>query len=277
MRRRQAVRHRVLDPTFPGSNPGASAYNSKGRRSIKDVRAIILAAGKGVRMKSELPKVLHPLLGKPLIQHVIDNLRQSGVDNITVVIGYKGDDVMNAVGESIKYVWQKEQLGTGHAALQAKSAFEDFSGKILVANGDAPLVSAKSFELLISQMEESSVKASVLTMIQANPTGYGRMVKDADGSLIKIVEEKDATEGQKKITEVNSGTYIFDSSLLLEGLQNLKNDNAQKEYYLPDVVAYIIGKGKKVTSLPFTDSIEGSGINSQEELKALEETLRLRA
>jgi len=228
-------------------------------------------------MKSELPKVLHPLIGKPLIQHVIDNLRRSGVDNITVVIGYKGDDVMKAVGESVKYVWQKEQLGTGHAVLQARDSFEGFSGKVLVACGDAPLVSAESFRILVSQIDKPGIKASVLTMIKNNPNGYGRMIKGVDGSLVKIVEEKDATDEQKEIQEVNSGTYIFDSKLLLEGLRNLKNDNAQKEYYLPDVLAYIIGKGNMITTIPFADSIEGSGINSQEELKALEETLRLRA
>jgi bifunctional UDP-N-acetylglucosamine pyrophosphorylase / glucosamine-1-phosphate N-acetyltransferase len=228
-------------------------------------------------MKSELPKVLHPLLGKPLIQHVIDNLRQSGIDNITVVIGYKGDDVMNAVGKSVKYVWQKEQLGTGHAVLQAKDYFEGFTGKVIVACGDAPLVSSESFKILVSQVEDTTIKASVLTMIHDNPTGYGRMIKDDKGSLVKIVEEKDATEEQKQIKEVNSGTYIFESALLLDGLKSLKNDNAQREYYLPDVLANIIDKGYRVTTVPFADPIEGSGINSMEELKVLEEILRLRA
>jgi bifunctional N-acetylglucosamine-1-phosphate-uridyltransferase/glucosamine-1-phosphate-acetyltransferase GlmU-like protein len=184
---------------------------------------------------------------------------------------------MKAVGESVKYVWQKEQLGTGHAVLQARDSFEGFSGKVLVACGDAPLVSAESFRILVSQIDKPGIKASVLTMIKNNPNGYGRMIKGVDGSLVKIVEEKDATDEQKEIQEVNSGTYIFDSKLLLEGLRNLKNDNAQKEYYLPDVLAYIIGKGNMITTIPFADSIEGSGINSQEELKALEETLRLRA
>jgi bifunctional UDP-N-acetylglucosamine pyrophosphorylase/glucosamine-1-phosphate N-acetyltransferase len=237
------------------------------------VKAIILAAGKGVRMQSELPKVLHTLCGKPLIQHVIDNIRLSGVEEITVVVGYKGDDVIQKIGPTVNYAWQREQLGTGHAVLQAADIFRNYNGKVLIACGDAPLVSSASFGSLIAEMNDPSVKASVLTMVKENPAGYGRMVKDTNGSLVRIVEEKDAAEEQKKIKEVNSGTYVFDASLLLEGLGMLKNDNAQKEYYLPDVLAYMIGKGSRVTTVPLRDPIEGSGINSRDELKALEEAV----
>lgn len=227
-------------------------------------------------MKSELPKVLHPLIGKTLVQHVIDNIRQSGIEGITVVIGYKGDEVIKSVGCSVEYAWQKEQLGTGHAVLQAAKVFESFSGRVLVACGDAPFISASSFKSLISQMDDHSVKASVLTMVHENPTGYGRMIKDSNGILVKIVEEKDASLEEKHIKEVNSGTYVFDSGLLKEGLSNLKNNNAQKEYYLPDVISYIISKGHKVTTVPLSDPFEGSGINSQEELQSIERILRLR-
>jgi UDP-N-acetylglucosamine diphosphorylase/glucosamine-1-phosphate N-acetyltransferase len=225
-------------------------------------------------MQSELPKVLHPLLNKPLISHVIDNIRQSGIDNITLVVGYKGDEVIQAVGSSVLVAWQREQLGTGHAVLQAKDFFEDFSGKILVACGDAPLISAGSFLLLNSELKDSSVKASVLTMILQNPKGYGRMIKNANGSLEAIVEEKDATPAQKLVTEVNSGTYMFDSQLLFDGLSNIRNDNAQNEYYLTDVIEYIVKKGHRVTTVPLLNSSEGRGINSKEELKQLEEELK---
>jgi UDP-N-acetylglucosamine diphosphorylase/glucosamine-1-phosphate N-acetyltransferase len=237
------------------------------------VRAVILAAGKGVRMQSELPKVLHPLCGKPLIQHVIDNIRLSGVDDITVIVGYKGEDVIQKIGPTVDYAWQREQLGTGHAVLQVSDAFRGYGGMVLVACGDAPLVSSTSFGSLIAEMNDRSVKASVLTMVKDIPAGYGRMIKDRSGSLIRIVEEKDADEEQKKIKEVNSGTYVFDASLLFEGLGMIKNDNAQKEYYLPDVLAYMIGKGNRVTTVPLRDPIEGSGINSRDELKALEEAV----
>ena len=227
-------------------------------------------------MKSELPKVLHPLLGKPLIQHVIDNIRQSGIDDVTVVVGYKGEDVIAQTGSAVQYVWQREQLGTGHAVLQAEDGFRGYDGKVIVACGDAPLISAKSFSLLAAQMDESSVKASVLTMMQENPAGYGRMLKDRDGRLIRIVEEKDATPEQKAIKEVNSGTYVFDSALLFEGLRNIGNNNAQKEYYLPDVLVYMISKGCAVTTMPLPDPFEGTGINSREELAAVEEALSVR-
>jgi bifunctional UDP-N-acetylglucosamine pyrophosphorylase/glucosamine-1-phosphate N-acetyltransferase len=223
-------------------------------------------------MKSELPKVLHPLLGKPLIQHVIDNIRKSGIDDITVVIGYKGDDVIREIGSSVHYVWQREQLGTGHAVLQAEDRFSGFSGNVLVACGDAPLISAESFSGLLYQVA-SQVKASVLTMVKENPTGYGRMIKDANGALLRIVEEKDATSEQKKEREVNSGTYVFDAELLFRGLKTVKNDNAQKEYYLPDALAYMIAHGFRITTLPLWDDFEGSGINSREELEEVEKVL----
>ena len=224
-------------------------------------------------MKSELPKVLHPLLGKPLIQHVIDNIRQSGIDDITVVVGYKGEDVIREIGPSVKYVWQREQLGTGHAVLQAEDHFRGYDGQVIVACGDAPLISDTSFSLLAAQMNQGAVKASVLTMMQENPTGYGRMLKDTEGHLVRIVEEKDASAEQKAIKEVNSGTYVFDSALLFEGLKNIGNNNAQKEYYIPDVLVYMISKGCAVTTMPLPDPFEGTGINSREELIAVDEAL----
>ena len=224
-------------------------------------------------MKSELPKVLHPLCGKPLIRHVIDNIRKSGIDDITVIVGYKGEDVIQNIGPSVKYEWQREQFGTGHAVMQAEDGFRGFEGKVLVACGDAPLISANSFSSLIGMMDKEGAKAAVLTMIQENPTGYGRMIKDGSGALVRIVEEKDATSEQKLIKEVNSGTYAFDSGLLFEGLKTVKNDNAQKEYYLPDVLLYIIEKGFRVVTIPLENPFEGRGINSKEELAAIEKVI----
>jgi bifunctional UDP-N-acetylglucosamine pyrophosphorylase / glucosamine-1-phosphate N-acetyltransferase len=239
-----------------------------------DMRTILLAAGKGVRMKSELPKVLHLLSKKTLISHVIDNVRHSGIDDITVVVGYKGDDVISALGGSVSFVWQREQLGTGHAVLQTKGLFHGFKGQVLVACGDAPLISSKSFSKLADTMKDVSVKAAVLTMILPNPKGYGRMIKDPSGALLKIVEEKDATDEERLVNEVNSGTYIFDAEMLFNGLDNIKNDNVQKEYYLTDVVSYIVNKGFKVVTVPFENPSEGRGINSKEELAALEEEFK---
>jgi bifunctional UDP-N-acetylglucosamine pyrophosphorylase/glucosamine-1-phosphate N-acetyltransferase len=241
--------------------------------AIIDIKAIILAAGKGVRMNSELPKVLHKLNGKPLISHVIDNLRKAGISDIIVVVGYGGEQVISAAGDSAEYVWQRTQLGTGHAVIQAEEKMKSFQGKVIVACGDVPLIRAETFSRMIEASKNSDTGAVVLTMVLDNPTGYGRIMKNPDGSLERIIEEKDAAPGEKAIKEVNSGTYVFDSNLLFSGLKTIGTDNAQKEYYLPDALAYIRKAGYRVRTLPLDDPTEGSGINSKEELERLERLL----
>ncbi|MBN2436877.1 MAG: NTP transferase domain-containing protein [Spirochaetes bacterium] len=234
------------------------------------MRAIVLAAGKGVRMNSSLPKVLHRINNKPLVQHVIDSLNKVNVELVCVVVGYKADDVQNAIGDSVCYAFQKEQLGTGHAVLQAEPYFKDYSGLIIIACGDAPFVTAKSFKKLISVCSEEKCKAAVLTMICDDPYGYGRIIKDENDNVVGIVEEKDASDSIKQINEVNCGTYVVDSSLLFEGLKSVGTDNAQNEYYLPDIVKYITSKGYIVKSSVLSDNREGIGINSQKELEQAE-------
>ena len=224
-------------------------------------------------MKSELPKVLHHLQGKPLISHVIENIKIAGISDVIVVIGYEGERVIEAVGNSVDYVWQREQLGTGHAVLQTESGLIDFKGSLLVASGDVPLISASTFNSLMESARGEGIGASVLTMCLDNPTGYGRVIKDERGNLIRIVEDSDSTKEEKEIREVNAGTYVFDRDLLFSGLRTVGNDNKQGEYYLPDVLQYIIGSGHGVKTLLLEDSTEGSGVNSQEELKRLEEYL----
>ena len=227
-------------------------------------------------MNSDLPKVLHVLAGKPLVLHVIDNLKRSGVDDIVVVVGYRGEMVADAVAGSAGVVWQREQLGTGHAVMQAESALKDFSGSVLIACGDVPLLGADTFKHLLESAGSGSVKAVVVTMIQANPHGYGRIVKDSQGNLERIVEEKDASDDIKKIREVNTGTYLFDARCLFDGLKTIDTDNAQGEYYLPDALQYVRKQGFVVKTLLLDNAIEGSGINSREELHKLEELLAKR-
>ncbi len=222
-------------------------------------------------MKSDLPKVLHPLNGKPLISYVIKNLQQSGIDRITVIVGYKGQQVIDTIGDSVSFVWQHEQLGTGHAVMQAEELFKEHEGSILIACGDVPLIRPETFGELIEKITVSDVKAVVLTMEPDDPTGYGRIVKDRNGIFQRIVEEKDASPEEKEIREVNSGTYIFNSSFLFRGLKEVDTDNAQGEYYLPDALQFILNSGKRVETLLLDDPVEGSGINSREELKKLEE------
>lgn len=220
-------------------------------------------------MQSELPKVLHPLCGKPLIEHVVESLNTAGIDDILVVVGYKGDDVIRQLGKRVEFVWQHEQLGTGHAVMQAEEYFKGYKGDVIVACGDVPLIKPETFQALVREIEKPGCGAVVLTMIQENPAGYGRIIYDS-GSFSAIVEEKDATDEQKKIREVNSGTYIFKSPLLFEGLKRIDTNNAQREYYLPDALRYVLQAGYAVKTVVLQDPAEGRGINTRDELILLE-------
>ncbi len=224
-------------------------------------------------MQSDLPKVLHLLQGKPLIQHVLDSLQTASVDDITVVVGYRGDLVIDAVGTRARCVWQHEQLGTGHAVMQAEEIFDGYRGIVIVACGDVPLVKPGTFAGLMEEMNSNRVKAAVLTMVLHDPTGYGRIVKDADGRFMKITEEKDAPAEIRKIREVNTGTYVFDSEILFQGLRRIDTNNAQGEYYLPDALQFVLDKGNRVETLMLDDPVEGSGINTKDELNMLEKYL----
>jgi len=220
-------------------------------------------------MKSDLPKVLHPLCGKSLIEHVVDSLNSAEIDDIVVVVGYRGDEVIKKLGSRIKYVWQHEQLGTGHAVIQAEEYFKNYEGNVIIACGDVPLIKPETFLSLIKAADDEGIGAVVLTMVQENPTGYGRIVKE-NHKFVRIVEEKDATDKQREIKEVNSGTYIFKSKYLFEGLKRINTENAQGEYYLPDALNYIVSSGLIVKTVQMNDPIEGRGINTREELLSLE-------
>lgn len=232
------------------------------------MKAIVLAAGKGVRMKSDLPKVIHELNGKPLISHVIDNLTKADVDGIVAVVGYKAELVKEKLGDKVFYALQEEQLGTGHAVLQAENMLKNYNGKVIVACGDAPFVSSNSFKSLEIEMSKNdAVKGVVLTADYEKPFGYGRVILNSEGYVERIVEQKDASEEEAKITLINTGTYLFDSTLLFESLKTVGTDNAQNEYYLPDVIQYINSKGYLFSQVKLQDNREGIGINTKEELE----------
>jgi len=220
-------------------------------------------------MKSDLPKVLHKLNDKPLITHVIDSLEKAGVHDITIVVGYRGELVIDEVGERAGTVWQREQLGTGHAVMQAEHVFNGKKCPVIIACGDVPLIRPETFINLVDEFDEPDVKAVVLTMDLEDPSVYGRIVKDDSGRFIKIVEYKDASDDEKLITEVNTGTYIFDSEYLFEGLKRINTNNAQGEFYLPDALQYILSSGFRVKTLVLENPVEGSGINTKDELEAL--------
>lgn len=227
-------------------------------------------------MQSDLPKVLHKLGGKPLIRHVIDNVKAAGVQNIIVVVGYKGEEVAEELPVDVQYVWQREQLGTGHAVMQAEEALAKTAGNVLIACGDVPLIRPQTFSLLVKAAEKVGIGAALLTMELENPFGYGRIIKDEAGRFVKITEEKDASDSERLVKEVNTGTYVFNNAMLFAGLKGLKNSNAQQEYYLTDALEHIAKFGLGVNTLMLANPIEGSGVNSKEELDKLETYLRQR-
>lgn len=237
--------------------------------------AVILAAGKGTRMKSELPKVALPMAGKPMIQHVLENLESLNLSRIAVVVGYRQEEVKNRIDlnrfPQVVFAEQIEQKGTAHALLAAREAIGTEEGSLLVTAGDMPLIQPDTFRQLFDAQEQQKTAACVLSSIQPDPTGYGRLVRDAEGFLERIVEEKDADEETKKIKESNSGTYIFESPGIFEILTNIDSNNRQNEYYLPDAVQVYRGRGRKIGTLVLEDTDQTLGANTVDELTMLEE------
>jgi UDP-N-acetylglucosamine diphosphorylase/glucosamine-1-phosphate N-acetyltransferase len=235
--------------------------------------AVILAAGQGKRMKSEMPKVLHEINGKAVIEFVIETARALGVAKVFVVIGYQGGLVQYRLkSRGLEFVWQREQLGTGHALLQTKPFLEHFKGKILVLCGDMPLVSVDSLEKLLTALDQEGVPAAVLTGELEDPQEYGRVLKTKNGYVDKIVEYKDANPKEKKVKEVSSGTFCFEARTIFPILEQVTADNAQQEYYLTDVARILKEQGKKTMAVLAQSPEELMGINSEEDLQALKET-----
>lgn len=229
--------------------------------------AVVLAAGEGTRMRSKLPKVLHELHGKPLIGWVLAAIEAAGYDRTVVIIGHKGEMVRRALGDhDVEFAWQREQLGTGHAVLQARDALRSASGQVTVLSGDVPLVRPETLAELVRVHREQGAAATVMTAEFDDPTGYGRIVRGENGMVERIVEQKDASEDEKRIREINSGTYTFEIEPLFEILPALGNSNASGEYYLTDVVAALRARGDGVVPFVVKDVWEIFGINTPEHL-----------
>jgi len=238
--------------------------------------AIILAAGKGKRMKSKLPKVLHKVCGKEMVNQVIDTLKKCDINDINLVIGNGAEQVRKATEDrNVTYSIQEEQLGTGHALLCAKDFLKDKDGIVAVFTGDAPLITEETVKSFFRFHEEGKHKATILTALVEDATGYGRIIRNEKGEVVKIVEHKDCTKEELKVNEINSGMYCFDIKELMESLDKLNNNNSQGEYYLTDVIEILRNKNLKVGALS-VNADEIKGVNSRVQLAEAEEILRHR-
>jgi bifunctional UDP-N-acetylglucosamine pyrophosphorylase/glucosamine-1-phosphate N-acetyltransferase len=240
---------------------------------MKNFSAVILAAGAGTRMRSSLPKVIHKLSGEPLIKWVIHSVSALKPDGIILVLGRGAEAVEKYLSESdVKTVYQKEQLGSGHALMQAEKVLGNYEGDVLVVSADVPLIKSSTLSSLVDNNKKTGASVTVLAAKVENPSGYGRIVRN-DGFLEKIVEEKDATPAEKRIKEINSGIYCFDKNLW-KALSKIKSDNAKKEYYITDAVAILKEFGRKVSLVMIKDNYEVRGINNKEELSQAESILK---
>lgn len=242
---------------------------------MSQLTALILAAGKGTRMESELPKVLHTCCGKPMVSHVIDAARGAGADRVVVIAGYKSEMVHEELKDTVLYAEQTEQLGTGHAVMCAADPLGD-EGETLVLCGDTPLVTADTLKRLSEAHRSAGNGVTVLSAILEEPKGYGRIIRDAEGSFLKITEDKDCTEEERLTKEINAGMYLFDTAMLKDSLKKLTNDNAQGEYYLTDTIELIKSAGGRVDAMPVEDTNEILGVNTKAQLKNAEEIMSTR-
>ena len=239
--------------------------------------AVVLAAGKGTRMKSDLPKVLIPVAGRPMIEYVLDALAAAEINDILVVVGYRADLVRTALANrlGLTFVEQREQLGTGHAVMVCRQELaRKGDAAVFVLAGDSPMMQASSLRTLVDEFARLRPACVIGTAHKENPHGLGRVVRDADRNFVRIVEEKDATPAERAITEVNLSCYLFRASMLLAALDRLQNDNVQREYYITDVPGILKGQGQAVVALDVLQPVESLSINTAEELAIVEQELQ---
>ena len=238
--------------------------------------AVVLAAGQGTRMKSKLYKVLHPVLGRPMVQHVVQQLKPVHLNKIVTFVGFGAEKVKETLEGESEFALQEEQLGTGHAVMQAEPLLKGKKGTTIVVCGDTPLITSTTFEALITFHEKEGAGATILTAQTDDPTGYGRVIRNGQGEVERIVEHKDASEDELLVQEINTGTYCFDNEALFAALEEVSNDNAQGEYYLPDVIEILRNKGKKVSAYMTPDFEETLGVNDRVALAKAEKIMKRR-
>ncbi|EMO55090.1 sugar phosphate nucleotidyltransferase [Leptospira noguchii] len=240
-------------------------------KPTQDKVAVVLAAGKGTRMKTDQPKVAVELNGKPLLLHVLDHLKGSGVERIVVVVGYKKELVQSLCSgiPGVTFAEQKEQLGTAHALLCAETELKNFNGSVIVACGDVPMITSETFTNIVKEHKQNEFSATILSAVVEKPTGYGRIIRNISGDVTAIVEEKDSSAEEKLINEINTGTYVFNGEGLFDSLRQIGNQNAQGEYYLPDLVKLYRNSDKKLGAMKLKNHLESHGVNSPEDLQML--------
>ena len=243
---------------------------------MEETIAVMLAAGKGTRMKSNKSKLVHKIYGKELIKRVVETTKKAGVNDIVAVVGYLKEQVKDVLKDDVKYVVQEEMLGTGHAVMQAAKYLKGKKGKVLILNGDVPILRPETIEKILNKSRENKEYATLLSAIYDNPTGYGRIIRDEGGNVKGIVEEKDATDEQKKLQEINAGVYCFDIQELLKALKELQPNNAQGEYYLTDVIKIMNDKGLRTGALIVKDNKEILGVNDRIQLETVTKILQKR-
>jgi UDP-N-acetylglucosamine pyrophosphorylase len=246
----------------------------------RDLAVVIMAAGKGTRMKNpDMAKVMYPINGRPMIDYVIDLALELDSRRIVAIVGWQKDTVIDHLRQSgrlVEFAEQTPQLGTGHAVMQAEPVLKDHDGNVLVLSGDVPTLSVATMKRLIDHHDSTDVVATVLTAEPADATGYGRILRGDDGTVIGIVEHRDATEEQRGIREINSGIYVFDSRTLFQGLQHITPTNVQREYYLTDVFGYFWRNNLRVAAVKASEASEIQGINNLEQLEEARSILAAR-
>ncbi len=246
---------------------------------MSDSVAIILAAGKGTRMKSELPKVMHAACGRPMIEYVLDAAREAGVKRLVVVVGHKAELVRDALSRhaDVEFALQSEQKGTGHAVMMCAEQLANHDGPVLVLAGDTPLLRGVSLTALLSELQTQRAASVIGSAITQNNQGLGRVVRSPSGEFLRIVEQKDTTADEAAIQEINTGCYAFDSRLLFQSLTKIRPNNSQAEYYLTDVPAILRSEGHRVVAAAKLTIEEAMGVNTPEQLHDVEEVLKRRA